>query len=490
PLDKDFKHTLLLELIKDGGFIFLLDGYDEIALSEREKVTADIQGFISKAPKNKFVLTSRPENALASFGDFHEFKIEPLTRREAFELLRKYDKRGSVSSLLIKKLEDSDMRDMSEFLTNPLLVSLLFTAFQHKQTIPFKKYIFYRQVYDANFENHDLTKGDSFIHSKYSGLEIDDFHRVLRHIGFSCLKDNQRIEFTKDEILSLIRKAKFFCVDLDFNESDFLKDLLVAVPLFARDGIYYRWAHKSLQEYFAAQFIYLDSKEQQSKILLQLYNSPSLDKFINLIDLYYDIDPKTFRSTILYEYLCLFKCYFNSCFQDERFNVEEEAIVYRKDLSFLHRFFLIARPDVQYLIHDVVDNIAAQYGNRIYISLFNLNSDETLAAVILFDVKDELTSMIYHKIPDLFRKHLIGENPKDEIAFLLRNQVKPYLLNDSIGDKFNSSEIFDKVNMLLQSLKLKIERPIINSKVAFQLLAEIENQIQLENREDFLLDGI
>ena len=150
------------------------------------------------------------------------------------------------------KIEETEMKSISEFLTNPLLVSLLFTAFQHKQTIPFKKHIFYRQVYDANFESHDLTKGDSYTHDKYTKLEIDDFHRVLRHLGFSCLKQNQKIEFTKDEILSLIHNARVFCVDLDFSESDFLKDLLSTVPLFSKDGIYYRWAHKSLQDYFAA----------------------------------------------------------------------------------------------------------------------------------------------------------------------------------------------------------------------------------------------
>ena len=148
-LEKNFDNSLLLELLNEGGFIILLDGYDEIPLSDREIVTTDIQSFITKASRNLFILTSRPESALKSFGDFQEFRIEPLKKKEAFELLRKYDKQGTVSTLLIKKLEETDMTNISEFLTNPLLVSLLFTAFQHKQTIPFKKHIFYRQVYEC-----------------------------------------------------------------------------------------------------------------------------------------------------------------------------------------------------------------------------------------------------------------------------------------------------------------------------------------------------
>ena len=404
-LEKNFDKSLLLELLNEGGFVILLDGFDEISLSEREIVTADIQSFITKASRNKFVLTSRPENALASFGDFQEFRIEPLKKKEAFELLRKYDKQGTVSALLIKKLEESDMLNISEFLTNPLLVSLLFTAFQHKQTIPFKKHIFYRQVYDANFDSHDLTKGDSYIHDKYCKLETDDFHRVLRHIGFSYLKDNQRIEFTKDQILLLIAKAKAFCVDLKFNESEFLKDLLVTVPLFTQDGNYYRWAHKSLQEYFAAQFIYLDSKEQQSNILLQLYNSPSLDKFLNILDLYYDIDTKTFRSTILFNVLKEYKIYFESCFQHPEWNATNLPIVERKELCFLEKpflFIMLPTEKGNRVNHDKINKMISELGNRVSGSLGTPNIDKKLNCIFLTDIKDSILGLLANKIPTLF----------------------------------------------------------------------------------------
>jgi predicted NACHT family NTPase len=296
-ISRNFDTTLLLELISEGGFIIILDGYDEISLADRDVVTKDLQDFISKASNNEFFITSRPEQALLSFGQFQEFKIDPLNQKEAFELLRKYDNQGQISKLLIKKLQETEMSNIQEFLTNPLLVSLLFTAFEYKQAIPFKKYLFYRQVYDANFESHDLTKGDSYTHDKYSKLEIDDFHRVLRYIGYKSFK-LQKLEFTKDDILKLIKDSKEFCVGLKFKESDFLNDIIRTVPIFTKDGNYYRWSHKSLQEYFAAQFIYLDSKSKQNSILETLYSHPNIEKFINVLDLYYDMDYKTFRNVI------------------------------------------------------------------------------------------------------------------------------------------------------------------------------------------------
>lgn len=487
-LTKVFDNSLLLELIMEGGFIILLDGYDEIPLSDRETVTLDIQSFIEKASNNTFILTSRPENALKGFGDFLEVKIEPLKKKEAYELLRKYDKQGTVSSLLIKKLDETEMSNISEFLTNPLLVSLLFTAFQHKQTIPFKKHIFYRQVYDANFESHDLTKGDSYTHDKYSKLEIDDFHRVLRHIGFSCLKDNQRIEFNKDELLALIRKAKVFCVDLDFNESDFLKDLLSTVPLFTQDGNYFRWAHKSLQEYFAGQFIYLDSKEQQSKILLQLYNNPTLDKFINILDLYFDIDTKTFRSTILFDLLTLFDRHWNTIYQNGYHSIAEREISLRKETCFLTEVYFFLMPQNGHN-HEELEKMIFKVGTnrRASARLTSQNSDNKLHCFVFNDVKNELCQMLAHKLPSLFTP-IIDNTSTTDIKHSLVNLFNPYLLTDNPEDQFNSEENFSDVTLMAMGSKLRSRN--INAKEAFRLLEEIKKQIEIEGRDDFLLDGI
>jgi predicted NACHT family NTPase len=93
-LEKDFDTNILTEFLNEGGFTILLDGYDEIPLTDRDVVTQDIQNFISKAGNNTFFITSRPENALKSFGNFQEFKIKPLTIPEAFSLLTKFDKNG------------------------------------------------------------------------------------------------------------------------------------------------------------------------------------------------------------------------------------------------------------------------------------------------------------------------------------------------------------------------------------------------------------
>ena len=63
----------------------------------------DVESFIDKACANTFIVTSRPDEVLNSFGSFKRMSIKGLNQNEAFDLLRKYDDNGSVSAALIKK---------------------------------------------------------------------------------------------------------------------------------------------------------------------------------------------------------------------------------------------------------------------------------------------------------------------------------------------------------------------------------------------------
>lgn len=495
-INKDFDSQLLLELIAEGGFIIILDGYDEISLTDRELVTADLQDFILKASNNEFFITSRPEKALLSFGNFQEFRINPLNKKEAYELLRKYDHQGSVSALLIKKLQEQEMSNIEEFLTNPLLVSLLFTAFEHKQAIPFKKYLFYRQVYDANFESHDLTKGDSYTHDKYSKLEIDDFHRVLRHLGFSCFK-LQKIEFSKDEILKLISDSKEFCAGIKFNESSFLEDLLRTVPLFAQDGNYYRWAHKSLQEYFAAQFIYLDSKEKQNIILDKLYNHSNLEKFINVIDLYYDMDYKTFRNRIERYLLIEFKEFVENHYNYEYSGINPKSIIKRKEVSFFTDSFLFKASQkekkhpfegdkLKNMLNDfsIMSGLDQSRFNGIFVRppLFKF-----IYAVHYQNSKTILLNLLARKKSDYIRdiNHSDIEKKSMKLDYVFEKEYSLKAIDDKINNEFNSKENFENVSEFMQATKLNTL--IIDYTKGLEFLERIETSIKNEKADDFLV---
>ena len=299
-LKEQIMPELLYYFIQEGKFIFILDGYDEIPLSDKKEVTTSLQDFINRSSSNNFIITSRQEIALASFDTFETFRIQPLKREEAFLLLQKYDNADKeCSKLLISELKRT--RDFDDFLGNPLLVSMLLTAFSYKNEIPREKHLFYRNVFDAYYNRHDMTKGGAYQHEKHSGLGSELFHRLLRYTGLLCLKKG-KIEFTKDQLIDTLEQALQYCPDIKCSAGDFFEDILEVVPLFVQDGIYYRWSHKSLYEYFAAQSISRDIPKKD-QVLIRLASEGGMDKYYNLLDLFYDMDYVSFRRSIINHFL-------------------------------------------------------------------------------------------------------------------------------------------------------------------------------------------
>lgn len=301
-LSTSFNEDLLLTLIENGGFIFFLDGYDEIAINEKAGVTKSLQSFIEKAGNNRFILTSREDDALSGFQTFDKYSIKQLTKKDAFKLLSNLDNNGEKSQTLINKLKGEELASVNEFLTNPLLVTLLFTAFNYEPTIPLKKYLFYNQVYNAFFQQHDLSKGDDFCHAKKSKLEKDDFERVLSCIGFISIL-NHKVEFSESEIIKTIEiakeKSKEKCTKLEFRESDYLSDLCYSVPLFSKEGNNYKWVHKSMSEYFAVK--YFTENTDEKNLIEKIITRDTLND--NILDFYHDMKPSSFRQFILLPFL-------------------------------------------------------------------------------------------------------------------------------------------------------------------------------------------
>lgn len=480
-LNDGFDKEILETLFVDGEFIFFFDGYDEISSSNKAFVTRNIQDFVAKASNNKYILTSRPEEELACFGEFQEFRIRELKKVESYDLLRKYDISGKTSRLLISKLETGNYSMINEFLKNPLLVSLLFAAFDFKQTIPLKKHIFYRQVFDANFDSHDLSKGDSYVHEKKSNLDLDDFDKVMRKIGYECLR-KQKIEFEKDELLNIIDSAKSGFSNLNFASTSLLGDLLKAVPLFCQDGMYYKWVHKSLQEYFAAEFIYKDSKNNQDAILTTLYKSKKIDLYINLLDLYFDIDPVGFQKNIVKPLLESYVEYYEK-FYFHSDVISSEAVNLRLTITYCNRVlvgFIDNKKDQTRENFDYIYDQAYRYLGLIPNSAIFLNNGSFLA--FMPKNQDRIIRLLGNRVPSLFVKVDSKERcSKHNIAF-----EKCYEL-EGMKDFSDNPVFFTELNQLLSSHRLRCYLDINKVKA---YLAEINAMLENSYTSEGLLGGL
>lgn len=439
-LSQKFNHQLLVELLVSGGFIFFFDGCDEIPIVDRAFAIHEIEDFISKASGNTFVVTSRPDEVLNCFGSFKRVSVKGLEKEESFQLLRNYDNNGAVSQSLIETLKDKRYEMITEFLENPLLVSLLFIAFDYKPTIPINKQSFYRQVFDALFESHDLSKGDSYSHEKRSKLNSDDFEKILRRVGYECQK-KQQVEFLKADILDIIEKAKNSYMNFTFANSDFLKDLLTSVPLFCKDGIYYKWAHKSLQEYYAARFISIDAKNSQEKILQSIYNSSNIQRYINLLDLYYDMDPTGFNKYILIPLLEEFVDYYDRLSSADTHGIPKKLIDIRLGFLFGHTFLIgDQRKDELLFTEDFGEKFLKKYNIKIKcITIFN----PMYYVADSYHKQGYILDLLRSKVPELFTADR-GQYDKDLV-------IDKGFFIDGIETCSNSEKDFEKVNIYMSN---------------------------------------
>ncbi len=317
-------------ILERGEFIFFLDGYDEIPKEEKENISEDLRKFILEFSKNSFMLTSRDDESINMFSDFEKYHIRPLEKQEAYELIRKYDCKGEIGEELIREIERNDQYDvLEEFLENPLMVSLLYSSYHYKGIIQYKKHLFYRQVYDALYEGHDITKGSGLIHTKKSNLDIEDFNRLLSILGYLSIKQN-KISFYRDDIIKLIDKAASI-INQEVNCLDFLDDLLHAVPIFIKEGIEYKWSHKSFAEYYAAFFICCIEKERGKQIIISIMNAYNNANYQNVLDFCYDMDPKIAREVVTYN---LVSSYIEYCNQN-MIDTEDKTAVLQRYYNFI-----------------------------------------------------------------------------------------------------------------------------------------------------------
>ncbi|UJL36323.1 NACHT domain-containing protein [Pantoea agglomerans] len=315
PIIDQIKNLIGLDSFNDDStlkripFTYFFDGVDEIPFDIKNDLIKRIKTFSDEMSESKIIITSRPDQSLLELHSFSRFKIRPLNLKQSYDLIKLYDINSSkignslvLSNKLIaeiKAMKEADNSAIIEFLTTPLYVSLLFCSYKYKPVIPRRKDLFYSQVFEALFETHDLSKETGYVRRKESGLDITDFSIILRRLAFWCLKNNGRLEFSRGELESVLTGIIEKIKGINVKPIKFISDLTYSVPLFIKEGSLYRWSHKSLLEYFCAEFICIEVKDKRDELLLKMYESNSPVKFKNIIELCSDIDYDSFRKSIL-----------------------------------------------------------------------------------------------------------------------------------------------------------------------------------------------
>lgn len=245
-LEKEYFEYSMIQ----GGYLILFDGYDEVKRDNINYVSKQIRVVSDKYGENNYIISSRPTDHFIGWNDFVETESLKLTKQQALELVSKIEFDENVKNNFYKELDENLFERYRSFASNPLLLTMMLLTYDSRASIPAKLNDFYEQAFATLFSMHDATK-DTFVRDIRSKLGYEDFKLIFSYICFKSYFASE-FEFREHRIREYIKKAQEKFSSISFSEDGYLEDLIISVCMLVKDGIIYKFAHRSFQEYFAA----------------------------------------------------------------------------------------------------------------------------------------------------------------------------------------------------------------------------------------------
>ena len=305
-------HTALQE----GKFILLFDGMDEICSESEQIFQSELEKFTDKFPKNIFIISSRPYKQFISLSKFYELHLQPFSKMQALELIKKLDFRPDepdIKKRFATLLDVTLYKTHSSFVENPLLLTIMLMTFEQFAEIPDKMHIFYHDAYVALAQKHDATKG-AFKRTFHTGLTAEEFEKCLTEFCGITYVD-EKVDFTEEELRdyytqideSLLQPSRIFVringTDNLYKPSaeNFIYDMTVNLCLMYNESRKYHFTHRSFQEYFCALF-FSKQTDEDLKTVADFFETRGRGSD-NTFSMLYDMIPMKVEQFILLPFL-------------------------------------------------------------------------------------------------------------------------------------------------------------------------------------------
>ena len=263
--------------VKEGQFIFILDGFDEVRSAKREGCEKAILKLSEST--NVVIVSGRPDDTYHSWQMFCLYEMMPLKLTQTIKLIENIDFDRTVKKKFINKLKSGLYEQHKSFASRPLLATMMLLTFSSYADIPEKIHVFYDQAFDTLFSRHDATK-EAFKRERKTDYSIDVFKKYFSLFCLLTYNDAAN-DFSEATVLETLRTVGKF-ENTQLTAELFLKDLLDAVCLLQKDGLKYVFSHRSFQEYFTA---YSLARLPESKVgeLLKRFSSRPSDSVIPML---------------------------------------------------------------------------------------------------------------------------------------------------------------------------------------------------------------
>jgi len=248
------------EALHQGKLLILLDGLDQVPSNKLSETINQIQSFVDRNNKNRFIVSCRPTYR-HNFRQFSELTMADFDDEQVQQFINNWfqgkndnqTKMGEKCWELLQKSENKVAKDLSY---RPLFLTFLCLVYDRFQNFPNNRSVLCKKVLLILLEEWALEKqvlGDKI----YQGLHTNLQELLLSEIAYTGFKSN-RLFFSQREIVEQINK--FLASNLDTQY--YLDGKAVLDAIFIQKGILvesaedvFSFSNLTLQEYLTAQYI-------------------------------------------------------------------------------------------------------------------------------------------------------------------------------------------------------------------------------------------
>jgi hypothetical protein len=286
----------LIELLKSNSVILLLDGFDEISSSMREKMLEEII-FLNRNYNLQIITTSRDGTEVCTESGIINFKVKRIKRSDIISILKKLSSSREVEQETLTQIFSMLKGNINlvETMNSPLLVTLFYICYPHLDSIPNSAIEFYSKLFTTLYFRHDKIK--NYKRERKSNITPSEAFDSFCALCFKSLYDNRQ-DFTHHSILDYTKQSLSLCGIEGCEPEDMAYDFIDITCLIQKDGYdRYVFLHKSIQEYHAAEYVKSLSLDKKQIFMEAILKSIKYESKLSATARYlYEIDKEnTFK---------------------------------------------------------------------------------------------------------------------------------------------------------------------------------------------------
>ena len=282
--ERDIDRAQVLQVLKAGKMLILLDGLDEVRSQDSDRVIDELQSFADRYSGNHFAITCRIAAKEYTFQGFKEVEVADFSKEQIAIFSRKWFEPCDPDKAERFVEELGQNKPIQELAASPLLLTLLCLVFGETNDFPSNRSELYKEGIDILLKKWD-AKRNIRRDRVYKNLSIKRKEDLLSHIAFESFDrgeyffKQQQVEAAISKYIRNLPDAKTDPEALQLDSEAVLKSIESQHGLLVeRAKRIYSFSHLTFHEYFTA-----DRIVREDSSIVRKGETSALEKLVDRV---------------------------------------------------------------------------------------------------------------------------------------------------------------------------------------------------------------